>query len=176
VRSIVSLVVAVAVTLHSLLGCCWHHAHCAEATVDEHRPAACPATHGCCGHDEADDHDREHADEPGASELSAMERSASECPASECPPTGCDETVASEPAGHEHPEPCSDSCSDKVFVVTTARVPIEHSPATVFAAIAATRFDVSAEIRATLAEYGSRDAATYPPPTRLHLLHRSLLI
>lgn len=50
-RALVSHIVAVAVTLHALLGCCWHHAHESVVAVAEtEAKAPAPVKKCCCKH------------------------------------------------------------------------------------------------------------------------------
>jgi hypothetical protein len=184
VRTLISTLVATAVALHSVLGCCWHHAHAWESDGHEH---VCGEDHGigtdwvaACSEEEHSDHD--HGDCPHAAargdELIArsdLHRSAIDLA----------NIAHEEPSGHEShsapyggEEPCRDECPgpcDGQYGPVSVRVQIAFSspaslpPALVSAAPPATGLGLTAAVR----EF---DAGAYPPHERPHLLRRLLLI
>lgn len=78
VRTVISILVAVSVALHSVLGCCWHHAHETEsATVEVARKPA-ETVRRCCCH-------RHHSEaETTAAETESQEHNSGERDSAPC--------------------------------------------------------------------------------------------
>jgi hypothetical protein len=151
VRSFISYLVAGCLALHTLLGCCAHHAHAEHAQLG----AICES----CDHAGHDDHACDGHDHDDAVEADGIET----------------EGVAATD-GHDEPSaPCSGSCGDKCQFVTTGRVQLE-SPvvATDFAPTPCQVVDVAADLPWVRSEAW----LTGPPPLplRLHLWNGLLLI
>lgn len=166
VRTFVTYLVAAALTLHMLLGCCLHHAHetasacCNAAARDahdetaqseeanhEHHDGDCPQHgDGVARVDDAEHHDFDHQDGDHHD------------------------------GDHSKPDSRRESCGEKCSFVAASRVSIELD-----GAVVALGGFASAEIVATESELVVRrreawSAAAAPPPIRRHLLHQLLLI
>lgn len=152
-RSVISYIVVAALTLHALLGCCWHHAHASTEEV-VHVDAEKPASVGhCCCHHHHDDVAVEHDDDavPDAIETPQLDQD------------------------RQAPVPCSDSCGVKCQFVSTNRTQIEQPvvqhdiwlPSATIPEIAGGICFVRFETRRTTAP---------PLPIRLHLWNQLLLI
>jgi hypothetical protein len=174
VRALISTLVATAVALHSVLGCCWHHAHAAEG---------CEPTAQVAGHDE---HEHEVASQESEHPCGCPHRHAADL-ADERPAAlaedcrhGDLEHGDLQHGEHDHggpcPQPCPGSCVDKGLLVAAPRVQLEHVVSTVLPAALSTARQSSLEFKPSPAEFAGRPAATYPPPERLHLLYQLLLI
>lgn len=165
VRTLVTYLVAAALTLHMLLGCCWHHAHESASvccTRESHNGASCDA------HDEIAELEADHDHHDG-----------------DCPHDG-DDLARAEDATHQdsdhedghHNKPGSqhESCGEKCSFVSASRVNVELDASVValgaFASVAEVAPANEFVVR-RLEAWGASDA---PPPIRLHLLHQLLLI
>lgn len=152
-RSVLSLTVAAAVAVHAVLGCCWHHAHVAEAAdVESTEPAPQPKAHSCChGH---------HAHEVAEPAHQLAEQDAAQIDSHQDDPS------------HHCPTPCSRKCE----VASNGRVQVDES-GTDFT------LDVSLGLSSPVVEpivvarkFALDDGIAEPPPVRLHLMHQLLLI
>lgn len=166
VRSLISHLVAASLALHTLLGCCVHHAHAETAhlgslctTCDQtshdhesHAPAADHDHDADCDHArhvEAD-HDHDAADVDGELLIGATDYD-------------------------DHGAPCSGSCGEKCQFVTIEQVQLE-SPTALFD-VAIMPVD-AIELAAEMPRLRGEVWLTAPPalPVRLHLWIGLLLI
>lgn len=147
-RSFITYLVAGCLALHTLLGCCVHHAHAEHAHVGTFCDSCDHAAHD---HAACDEH---HHDDDEATESEGF--AATE---------GSDEPSA----------PCSGSCGDKCQFVTTVRVQLENP--VVAADLTPTPCAV-VDLAADLPWVRSEAWLTAPPPLplRLHLWNGLLLI
>jgi hypothetical protein len=149
VRTLVSHLVAVAVTLHTLLGCCWHHAHEPVATVAQVETAQsetkAPVPVKSC---------RCHRHQ--AREFAKQEQN--------------------RPTRQEPVDRCPNTCGDKCVYVSTDRVQLDHPLILTSFDLtpAAPQSDLAMGL--SISRYESDDATVDPPPLRLHLLYQLLLI
>jgi len=149
VHSVISHIVVAALTLHTLLGCCWHHAHAwgDEGTHEDvaHCETETPTySCGCCHHD----HDDESTDTAAA---------------------------AHHDEDRDAPAPCSNSCAGKCQFVATSRVQLDNlSIAQYFSA--PTSFRVVEVGGLAGNRYESRLTTVAPLPIRLHLWNQLLSI
>lgn len=145
-RALVSNLVALAMILHAVLGCCWHHAHETTSPVSIAEVDAQPAVtvkHCCCHSHQVE-------------ELAQQDNHRSETDA---------------PA-----EPCRAPCGEKCQYVVVSRVQLDspvawHS----FDLLPSVDQPILSPGLTTLT-FESGDASVDPPPLRLHLLHQLLLI
>lgn len=153
VRSVVSYIVVAALTLHTLLGCCWHHAH-ASAIDSLHVDAekAPTASHCCCHHHHGDvESEHDEAVPSDAIEVSELGRD------------------------RQAPAPCSDSCEGKCQFVSTSRATIEQPIVQGFAWILpATTLEVVC--KNACVRFVTRRTTAPPLPMRVHLWNQLLLI
>jgi hypothetical protein len=149
VRAFVSTAVAVAVALHAVLGCCWHHVHAAEAVVGVEADHVEAVAHGCCHHCRHDDV-AEHADESHALSDDADRHD-------------------SEPHA---PGPCTEKCDD----VAVGRAQTNDAKVRAAADFLPALDQPVLHPARTVSRFESADAAVDPPPLRLHLLLQLLLI
>lgn len=160
-RSFVSHLVAACLALHTLLGCCMHHAHAEHAHLGTICESCDHAGHDDRAHDEHADYDAEagcghdHDDEHATSATESL----------------------SATKGHDEPAaPCSGSCGEKCQFVTTGRVQLEN-PVVVpdLVPTASALVDLAAELPWVRSEAW----LVAPPPAlplRLHLWNGLLLI
>lgn len=146
-RAVISITVAVVVALHTVLGCCWHHAHEAAAGVIEREAASAePVAKRSCGHG--------HADEAKSVAHDSAEHDASE---------------------HDSHGSCPEPCDAKCDALALTRVQHDGVAAlSVFAWVATVAQPVRST--AVLDAKAGRLDEQAPPPIRLHLLHQLLLI
>ena len=142
-RTVVSHLVAVALTLHTLLGCCWHHAHESDANVAQVEIESTASAHGCCHSHRA--HDLVEHDE--------------------------DQSIPSDPVDHS-PDACGETCQ----YVSVSRVQVDSLVDLAVLDFLPAESSVASAIGNSVLRFGTSDAAVYPPPLRLHLLHLLLLI
>lgn len=165
VRTLVTYLAAAAVTLHMLLGCCWHHAHasgsdCRTAAIcDTHdgemqREVADHDHHVDCPHHDADADATEHADHSEFDRHGDHSRQGDQ-----------------HQSGSQH-----ESCGEKCSFVAANRVNCELDAAVVVFGAFATAEVVATENEFVVRRFEARGASDAPPPLRLHLLHQLLLI
>lgn len=142
-RIVVTHLVTVALTLHTLLGCCWHHTHKSDATVAQVEVESTKSAPSCCHSHQALDLD-EHDENRSA---------------------------PSDPVDHS-----SDSCGETCQYVSVNRVQVDNLVDLAVLDFLPAEKPVPSAFGNTVLRYGPGDAAVYPPPLRLHLLHLLLLI
>ena len=152
-RSIVTYLITTVLALHTLLGCCWHHAHDAiayaavhTAEVQESRAMTSAIVGHCC---------RRQLDQPelvtGAADFADDQE-------------------------HESSGPDQDPCNDRCTFVSTDRVQVD-SLRDAFA-LGFLAPEVAAQLAGEFVyrRWEIRSASDVVPPLRLHLLHQLLLI
>ena len=165
VRTLVTYLVAAALTLHMLLGCCLHHAH-------DSASACCPAaslnSHDEIAELEAADHDHDgecsrHGDDV------AMDEHGDHYDADhqKSDHWNCD---------HNKPNSQQESCGEKCSFVAANRVSIELDAAVVALGAFASAAEVAPANEFVVRRWEAWRASDAPPPIRLHLLHQLLLI
>lgn len=179
VRSLVSHLVATCLALHTLLGCCVHHAHAKHADLgticgrcDRHERAAySPDRHS---HDDRTDDD--HGCSDSHAEASDVE-AGNPCDGRPCDGghDGDEEHGIASHDGRDGDEPCSGSCGDKCQFVSTARMQLENPVVDVDVVITRDLLADSAAVAASN-HATKRDTAPPPLPLRLHLWNGLLLI
>lgn len=170
VRTLVTYLVAVALTLHMLLGCCRHHAHdsasvcCTAASLNSHDETAehKAADHdhdGDCPHHGDDVAMDEHA---GHHDLDLHDADHQKSGHQDC--------------DHNKPDSQQESCGEKCSFVAANRVSIELDAAVVALGAFASAAEVAPANEFVVRRWEAWGASDAPPPIRLHLLHQLLLI
>ncbi|MBA4016288.1 MAG: hypothetical protein C0483_03785 [Pirellula sp.] len=165
VRTFVTYLVAAALTLHMLLGCCRHHAHatasscCGATSCDTHGDtaeleAAAHDHHGGCPH---------HGDDHAAAELAEHQ-------------DADHQGVEHQDCEHKKPDSRHESCGAKCSFVSVNRVSVELDVAVVALGAFAAASVVTPENGFVVRRLDGWGASDAPPPLRLHLLHQLLLI
>jgi hypothetical protein len=197
------MLVATTVALHSVLGCCWHHAHAWETSACE--SAGCEAEHehdhesASTKHEasEAASHDGSHVaiaqvgpiTDPG--QITGLGHSDCEHhaadPGANLPAASCDKHEDQDELANEHfpyrehrgpcPSECPGECADQCGPVGVVRVQLEfQSPASLPPALISA-WPVTLDLGLTAGQTeAAHQASAYPPHERLHLLRRLLLI
>ena len=151
-RTLVTYLVAASLTLHMLLGCCWHHAHEGNAGAKETKAPASIKKEVAGGTKRC----RCHRHQP---QVTAPQQ---------------------KPADNRHDIPVgeSDTCGEKCSFVTTNRVQVDQDQLQGGSSFGHLVCVISPEQTPGLTYRRSeiRDRPETPPSVRLHLLHQLLLI
>ena len=149
-RTLVTYLVAAALTLHMLLGCCWHHAHESSVIASEPKQAQ-----------------KIEAPVPVSPKRCCCHRHQPKVLVQESEPS-----KDKQDAPRDRPESCGQKCS----FVTTNRVQVDQVLDIAPLSFLSVVVSVESANGLTYIRLESRGVPAAPPPVRIHLLHQLLLI